>query len=192
NRQVARQTNRHVTCRGMQRRIGEDSVVANKLNRNRTSPGFHLSTLTQVVQLHAPAAGGNLHPAVRAGQAHTAPAGIGLHRATHVTKVEIAAVAPGAQITVALAHLDAAAAGRDGRALGSPYVHSAPADRHPRLSANVVDVDIATAAAESEVCAEIAAFHIAAASGDLDWTTKVVQLDCTATCRTLDLGGDGI
>src|SRR5208283_2946895 len=172
--------------------IREDAVVAHELNRYRPSPGFHLCAPTQVIKLHAPAAGGNLHPAGCAGQAHTAPAGISLHGAAHITKVEIAAGAAGAQVTIALAHLDASTACRDGRALGSSYVHPSTAERNPRLSANVVDMNIATPAAESEVRSEIAAFHVAAASGDLDRTTEVIQFDSTTTRRTQNLGGDGI
>src|SRR5271167_5115474 len=138
----------------MQRRIREPTVVAHERNGDRAGAGFHLRALAQVVQLHAAAAGRNLHASVGAGEAHTAAAGIGTHGPTHVAKVKVSAVRTGTQVAITLAHLDTAAAGRDGRAFGRADVHLAATDGHPRLSGNVVDMNVTTATAESEVRAE--------------------------------------
>src|SRR5271165_3034301 len=190
NRQAARQTNGDVTCRGVQRGLGEDSMVAHELNRNGAGPGFHLRALAQVVQLNAAAAGGDLYPSVRTGEAHAAAAGIGANGATHVAKEEIAAIAAGAQVAVTLTHLDTPAAGLDRRALGSSYIHLAAANRHPRLPADVVNVNVATAAAESEVCAEVATFDVAAPGGDGHRAANVVEFNRAPTGRTEDRGGE--
>src|SRR5271165_306732 len=137
-------------------------MIVGELNRDWAGPGFHLRALSQVVQLHAAAAGRNLYWSVRAGQTHTAPTGVRADCTTHVAKVEIAAVGAGTQVAGTPTHLDTAGAGLDGRALDCAYVHFAATECHPCLPTDIVDVNVTTAAGECEVCAQVSSLHRAA------------------------------
>ena len=163
-----------------------ETVVADKLNRDRTRSGFDLRSAAQVQQFTLPPPVVTATGPVALARRTLPPSVCGFTRTIDVAQIQIAAAAGHVQIAKALLHLDTAGSGLNRRGASGSDIDSASAQINLRLATHIATRTSAAPLVSVKSPPRLPASTLPPPLADLHRPGQIVELDQAATGRSDD------